>query len=67
MRVLQSFYPRIRDRIQYEERGERKLVLFSCVLLFNLRSTLVGMNQILSVFYYNALKKDVAALFNRGA
>lgn len=32
MRALQPFYPRIRDRIRYEERDERKLILL-CVVV----------------------------------
>lgn len=50
MRSFQSTFPRMKDRFIYEEKGERKLVLLSTILLFNLRTSLVGINQILSSF-----------------
>lgn len=50
MRAFQGSFPRIKDRFTYEERGERKLMLWCTVLLFNLRTRLVGLNQILSTF-----------------
>ena len=50
MRALQSSFPRLKDRILYEQRGERKLILLSIVKIFSLRSRLVGFNQILSSY-----------------
>lgn len=50
MRGFQGSFPRIKDRFIYEERGERKLMLWCTVLLFNLRTKLVGLNQILSTY-----------------
>jgi len=50
MRAFQGSFPRLKDRIIYEERGERRLILHLVILLFNLRSRLVGMNQILTNF-----------------
>ena len=50
VRALQGTFPRMKDRFSYEERGERKIMLTLTVLLFNLRTRLVGMNQILSTF-----------------
>lgn len=50
MRALQSSFPRIKDRILYEEHGERKLILKSIILLYNLRARTVGINQIRSVY-----------------
>lgn len=47
MRAFQGTFPRLKDRFIYEERGERKVVLMCMVLLYNLRSRLVGINQIL--------------------
>lgn len=47
MRAFQGTFPRLKDRFVYEERGERKAVLTCMVLLYNLRSRLVGINQIL--------------------
>lgn len=50
MRMFQGSFPRMKDQFIYEERGERKLMLLLTVLLFNLRTKLVGLNQIQSVF-----------------
>lgn len=50
MRAFQGSFPRLKDRLTYEERGERKLILWCVVLMFNLRTRLVGLNQILSTF-----------------
>lgn len=50
MRMFQGSFPRMKDRFIYEERGERKLMLMLTVLLFNIRTKLVGLNQIQSVF-----------------
>lgn len=50
MRALQGSFPRLQDVFPWETRGERKLVLRTCILLFNLRTNLVGINQILNVY-----------------
>lgn len=50
MRAFQGTFVRLKDRFVYEERGERKIVLTCIVLLFNLRSRLVGINKILSTY-----------------
>lgn len=50
MRAFQGSFPRLKDLFSYEERGERKLMLWCTVLQFNLRTQLVGLNQILSTF-----------------
>jgi hypothetical protein len=50
MRGLQASFPRIRDRLTYEENGERLLILLTVVHLFNFRTRYVGLNQIRSVF-----------------
>ena len=48
MRALQGTFPRLKDRFINEENGERKVILLTAVLLFNLWTRLVGINQILS-------------------
>jgi hypothetical protein len=53
MRGLQGSFPRLRDRLKYEERGERRIILEMIVLLFNFRSSTVGLNQIQSTFMPN--------------
>ena len=50
MRAFQGSFPWIKDRFVYEERGERKAVLLCMVLLYNLRSRLVGINKILHTY-----------------
>ena len=53
MRGLQGLFPRLKDRLQYEERGERRIILEMVVLLFNFRTSTVGLNQIQSTFMPN--------------
>jgi hypothetical protein len=50
MRGLQGSFPRLKDRLLYEERGERKIILRMIVLLYNFRAATVGQNQIRSSF-----------------
>lgn len=50
MRAFKGNFAVLKDRIMYEERGERKIVLWCIVLLFNLRTRLVGINQILNAY-----------------
>lgn len=38
------------DRFRYEELGERRLMLFCTVLLFNLRARPIGVDQILFTY-----------------
>jgi hypothetical protein len=51
MRGLQASFPRLKDRLRYEESGERKIIIQMIVLLYNFRAAQVGQNQIKSVFY----------------
>jgi hypothetical protein len=57
MRGVQASFPRLKDTLPYEEYGERKVIMTSLLLLFNLRARLVGFNQIRTV-YYPALAMD---------
>lgn len=50
MRMSQGSFPRMKYRFIYEERGERKLMIILTVLLFDLRTKLVGLQQIQTVF-----------------
>jgi len=50
MRGLQVSFPYLKDRLIYEEIGERKIILQLIVLLYNFRATTVGQNQISSTF-----------------
>jgi predicted component of type VI protein secretion system len=47
---LQGAFPHLKDRILYEERGERRIMLELYVLLFNYRASTVGLNQIQSTY-----------------
>jgi len=50
MRGFQASFPRMKDCFDYEERGERRIIMIMYVLLFNLRSRLVGIDQIRNVY-----------------
>ena len=51
MRGVQSSFPCLKDTLLYEEYGERRIILTSLLLIFNLHARLVGINQITSVYY----------------
>ncbi len=58
MRGFQASFPRMKYRFDYEESGETRIIMKMYVLLFNLRSWLVGINQIYNV-YMPWLVRDV--------
>ena len=62
MHAFQASFPRIKDRITLEERGQRKLMIKLMIYLYNLRTRRVGINQILNV-YMPSLNEDVNALY----
>jgi hypothetical protein len=62
MRAFQSSFPRIKDRITIEYRGQRKLMMKLMIHLYNLRTRKVGINEILNV-YMPALDEDVNQLY----
>ena len=62
MRAFQSSMPRIKDRMKFEERGERKVTLTVMILLYNLRARMIGINQLRS-FYMGALYRDANVEF----
>ena len=61
MRGLQGSFPRLKDRIIYEENGERAIILKFITLLYNYRVQTVGINQILN-YYMPSLSKDARYL-----
>ena len=61
MRGLQGLFPRLKDRIIYEENGERAIILKFITLLYNYRVQSVGINQILN-HYMPLLSKDARYL-----
>jgi DDE superfamily endonuclease len=50
MHAIQSSFPRLKDRIHYENNGERKIFLQLLPLLYNYRTNLVGLNQIANTY-----------------
>jgi hypothetical protein len=50
MRGFQSSFPRLKEKIKFEERGERKVMLHLMVHLYNYRVAKVGQNQIMNVY-----------------
>ena len=60
MKALQNSFPRLKSTLKYEEHGERQMIIKSIVLLYNLRSRLVGLNKISTVF--NPLLSEEALL-----
>ena len=61
MRGLQGSFLRLKDRIIYEENGERAIILKYITLLYNYRVRNVGINQILN-HYIPSLSKDARYL-----
>ena len=57
MRAFQSSMPRMKDRMKFEVRGERKVTLTMMILIYNLRARMVGINQLQS-FYTASLNRD---------
>ena len=50
MRALQGAFSRIKDRFDYEERGERGIILNLVPRLNNLRANMVGIHQIRNTY-----------------
>ena len=64
MRGLQGSFPRLKDKLVYEERGERLIIIKLIAHLYNIRSNLVGINQILNVYMPNLREKINDDLFH---
>jgi len=64
MRSIQSAFPRMKDAILYEEKGERGVILQLLPLLYNTRLEKVGLNQILNT-YAPHLSKDAGYFIKR--
>jgi hypothetical protein len=63
MRAMQSSFPRMCDRMAYEQKGERRIAIKMMVYLYNLRARMVGINQIRN-FFQPALNRDAHNLIN---
>jgi hypothetical protein len=57
MRAFQSSMPRLKDRMKFETRGERRVTLTMMILLYNLLAWAVGINRLTS-FYTAPLNHD---------
>jgi DDE superfamily endonuclease len=53
MRAIQGSMPRLKDPIKFEQNGERRVIMKLVPLLYNIRLTLVGLNQLKSVYVKN--------------
>ena len=56
MRALQGAFPRLKDRFDYEERGERGIILNLVPRLNNLRANMVGISQIRNTYMKHLAK-----------
>jgi len=63
MQGFQSSSPCLKEKIIYEERGERKIMLNLMVLLYNFRVAKVEQKQIQSV-YLPFLSRDAQEMIN---
>ncbi len=63
MHAFQASFPRVKDRIAFEYKGQRKMMVKLMLLLFNLRARRIGINQILNV-YMTSLIQDVNEIYN---
>jgi hypothetical protein len=57
MHAVQVSFLQLKATLPYEEYGERKHILTSLLLLFNLQANLVGIRRIMN-FYYPVLVCD---------
>ena len=63
MHAFQASFPHVKDRIPFENKGQRKLMVKMMLLLYNLQARRVGINQILNV-YMSSLIQDVNEIYN---
>ena len=63
MQAFQALFPWVKDRIDFEEVGQQKLMIKLMILLYNLRARRVGTNQILNV-YMPSLNVNVNELYD---
>jgi hypothetical protein len=50
MQAFQGLFPQLKEKIRFEERGERKIMMNLMVLLYNFGAFKVGQNQIRNVY-----------------
>ena len=69
MRMIQAQFPQIKDKIRFEEAGDRKVIFLLMVLLYNFQTDFIGINEMLNSFMekktgYYAYEFDVAPSAN---
>jgi hypothetical protein len=62
MNGFQRSFPRIKDQLQWEDFGERKIILTLIALLYNFHSQRTGINQLLNTYMPN-LSIEATTLF----
>ena len=62
MHAFQASFPRVKDRIALEYRGQRKVMMKLMIMLYNIRTRRVGINQILNV-YMSSLEENVNRIY----
>lgn len=50
MQAFLSSFPHVKDRVLFDCRGQRKVMRKLLLLLYNMRTKRVGVNQILNVY-----------------
>ena len=50
MRIIQSSYPRLKEELRYEEKGDQFIILCLMINLFNFQTHTMGQNQIMNLF-----------------
>jgi hypothetical protein len=50
MLMIQASFPQVKDPFIYKEQGEQQIVLKMFVLLYNMRTRMVGINQIKNTY-----------------
>jgi hypothetical protein len=50
MRAIQGAFPKLKEALKYEEKGERGIILKLVPLLYNFRLEVVGLNQIQNTY-----------------
>jgi hypothetical protein len=48
--MIQTSFPGIKNQFVYKERGEQRISLKILVLIYNMRSRMVGINQIRNTY-----------------
>ena len=68
MRQIQAQFPRLKDRLLFEEFGERKVILNLMILMYNFNTAKIGINEILNSFmsktkgFYNYTEHNISDL-----